>query len=242
MKPLYTPTEFDRAKSRDKLSFECEHCHAPFYVTKNEIQKSVARHKSNNPRRNSLKYCSKRCSHSGRHNGEYFSCKTCGKTVYRTPKELKKVRHTFCSSSCSAKYHNAHKTTGCRRSKLEMWIEKELSRKYPLLSIKYNKTEDINAELDIFIPSLKLAFELNGIFHYEPIFGLDKLKSHQFNDNRKFQACLESGIELCIIDTSSQRKFTPKASERFIDIVENIIQKKMGYATSTDLAPQASQA
>jgi len=42
---------------------------------------------------------------------------------------------------------------------------------YPDLVIHFNKKDAINSELDIYIPSLKLAFELNGIFHYEPIFG-----------------------------------------------------------------------
>ena len=35
--------------------------------------------------------------------------------------------------------------------------------------------EAINSELDVYVPSLNLAFELNGIFHYEPIYGEKKL-------------------------------------------------------------------
>ena len=241
MNRLVTPLEFEEAKSRDLLPLECYICHATFIISKNEIQKSLKRQAEKNPRRNDLKYCSRKCTHEGKHNGKKIGCHLCGNIVYRTPRELKKTKYTFCSSSCSATYHNAHKTSGCRRSKLEKWIEKTLTTKYPTLHIDYNKTNAINAELDIYIPSLKLAFELNGIFHYEPIFGEEKLSSHKTNDERKFQACLEKHIELCIIDTSSQKRFTPNGSEKFFDIITTIIDRKVGYDTSTALAPQVPQ-
>ena len=98
---------------------------------------------------------------------------------------------------------------------------------YPSLVVNYNKNDTINAELDIYIPSLKLAFELNGPFHYEPIFGEEKLKSTQTNDKRKFQACLEHKIELCIIDTSKQRYFKEKTSNEYLCIITNIIEQKL---------------
>ena len=77
--------------------------------------------------------------------------------------------------SCAATYNNKNKTHGTRRSKLECFIEKKLSELYPDLTIHYNQKDTINSELDIYIPSFKLAFELNGIFHYEPIYGEEKL-------------------------------------------------------------------
>ena len=102
----------------------------------------------------------------------------------------------------------------------------ELIGKYPNLHIDYNKTNAINAELDIYIPSLNLAFELNGIFHYEPIFGDKKLQQTKTNDQRKFQACLEKGIELCIIDTHNAKYFKKERDQKFLDIITNIIDKK----------------
>ena len=79
-----------------------------------------------------------------------------------------------------------------------------------------------------YLPKLNLAFELNGIFHYEPIFGESKLDRIQNNDNRKFQACLENGIELCIIDTSSQKYFKEKSSQKYLDIITNLVDSKLG--------------
>ena len=85
----------------------------------------------------------------------------------------------------------------------------------------------INSELDIYFPELKLAVELNGIFHYEPIFGNEKLQSIKNNDCRKFQACLEKQIELIIIDTSSLTYFKEENAKKFLDIIYNIISKKI---------------
>lgn len=78
-----------------------------------------------------------------------------------------------------------------------------------------------------YIPSLHLAFELNGLFHYEPIFSLDKLSKIQNNDRRKFQACLERGIELCIIDTCRLSYFKESNAIPYLDIIRDIIRNKL---------------
>lgn len=74
---------------------------------------------------------------------------------------------------------------------------------------------------------MKLAFELNGIFHYEPIFGNEKLNKIQKNDNNKFFKCQEKNISLCIIDTSSQKYFKEQTSKKFLDIITNIINQNL---------------
>ncbi len=141
--------------------------------------------------------------------------------------ELKKTPNSFCCQSCAATYNNKNKTHGTRRSKLEIYLEEELKSKYNNLDIHFNRKDTINSELDIYIPSMKLAFELNGIFHYEPIYGDKKLNQIQNNDTRKFQACLEKGIEMCIIDVSSLVYFKPANTKKFLDIVCGLIDSKM---------------
>ncbi|MGA9377881.1 MAG: hypothetical protein WBV73_03685, partial [Phormidium sp.] len=86
-------------------------------------------------------------------------------------------------------------------------------------------------ELDIYIPSLNLAFELNGIFHYEPIYGLEKLESIQNNDNRKLQTCLEKEIELVFINCSDQQKFKKTTSQKYLDIITSLINSKVSGGT-----------
>jgi hypothetical protein len=62
------------------------------------------------------------------------------------------------------------------------------------------------------------------------------LKKIKNNDNRKFQACLEKNIELCIIDTTSQKVFKEKSSEKYLQIIKNIINKKLGEAAGIEPA------
>ena len=38
----------------------------------------------------------------------------------------------------------------------------------------YNNSTTISSELDFYFPQLKLAIEINGIVHYEPIYGSNK--------------------------------------------------------------------
>jgi len=156
-----------------------------------------------------------------------IKCDNCKKTFEKRINQIKKSKHHFCCSSCAGTYHNAHKTHGYRRSKIEIWIEKELDRLYPSIPILYNDTDTINLELDIYIPSISLAFELNGIFHYEPIFGLNKLSRTQFNDKAKFQKCIDKKIELCIIDISSLKYFKEQKAQKYLNIITAIIDSKL---------------
>lgn len=218
----FNQEQFDNARSRDKLLVECEYCHKDFLAVKKEIQ-SVDSPNSHAQ----VKYCSISCRRLGIKTAKTLSCKTCNKTILRSPSAAAKSKNHFCSNSCSAKFHNKHKTTGCRVSKLEKWLQATLVSKYGGTEFLFNSSSTIQAELDIYIPSLKLAFELNGIFHYEPIFGEEKLSQTQNRDQAKFALCREAGISLCVLDTSSQKRFTEQSSDKFLQIITEIIDSKM---------------
>lgn len=213
----------------------CSYCNKVFKVTKKYIYyKNYRQNKFNIIEKS---FCKRRCKDRDHSTGYSLRCNNCNKTLYikNCIYKKSKTKNFFCNKSCAAKYNNTHKKTGTRTSKLEKFIRQRLVLEYTNLNILFNNKETINSELDIYIPSLNLAFELNGIFHYEPIYGKELLKKIKNNDKRKFQACLDKNIELCIIDTSHQTYFSEKTSNKFLNIIKTIINQKL--SAGRDLNP-----
>lgn len=221
MIPRYTSKEFNLAKASDKLPCQCYNCTVIFYICKKYITQCL---KGNVAHPN--KYCSIKCKNKHTSKKEHVQCLNCNVMFEKTLNQIKTSPNHFCSRSCSASYNNKNKTTGNRRSKLEIYIEEQLTSLYPKLHIDYNKKDAIGSELDIYLPSLNLAFELNGIFHYEPIYGSYKLNQIQNNDISKSKACLDNKIDLCIIDSSGLKYFKPSNAQTYLDIIVNIINQR----------------
>jgi len=218
MIPLFTEDQYFESEHFHKLSLKCPQCKQIIYRLKSSIRDSR--------RKKRMMFCTKKCKSLYFGSCFQYECTYCLKLFTRVF-SAKIGKNRFCSSSCATTYNNTHKTIGYRRSKLEIYLEKELIAHYPNLEFHFNRKDTINSELDIYIPSLKLAFELNGIFHYEPIYGEEKLKSIQNNDTRKFQACLEKEIELVIIDSSQLKYFKKSNAKPFLTIIVNLINQKL---------------
>ena len=77
-------------------------------------------------------------------------------------------------------------------------------------------------ELDIYIPSLKLGFEINGIFHYKPIFGQDKLDNIVRKDIIKNSICKNKNIDLITIKDTSV-KFSEKYGKLILETIHEHI-------------------
>jgi len=220
---MYTQEQFDNAHATDLLPLECRHCKSVFKRKKAHLQVVLAGKST----KKKADYCSRSCVGASQSKKVEVTCDQCGSKFTKALCVINKTKHNFCNRSCSGTYHNAHRTYGYRRSKLEIWLEQQLKNNYKDLEIHFNRREAINSELDIYFPSLKLAFELNGIFHYEPIYGQKTLANIKNNDGRKFQACLEKGIELCVIDASQFRYFKPGKADKYLDIVRQIVDLKL---------------
>lgn len=222
MKPLYTEEEYNSARGKDLMPLECENCGKTYYRRQARIKYDLKKNIN-------ITACSTKCGHIIRRNMVSANCGQCNKTATRSMRDYLKSKsgHIFCSQSCAARYNNSHKIIGYRRSKMEIWIEEQLKILYPDLEILFNDKTAILSELDIYIPSLSLAFELNGIFHYEPIYGENKLEQIIRNDNNKFYLCQQNNINLCIIDISSISRFKPLKAQKFLDIIINIIQSRI---------------
>ena len=233
MKPIYSTEEFDNAKSLDKLPCQCYTCDKVFLKEKKEI----VRQQKNN--KDYIKYCSIECLNNRLSNKLLVECVNCGLNFYKKKCEVKKNKNNFCGSSCSATFNNKKKEFGIRRSKLELFIENNLTSIYPNIHMLFNDKTTIGSELDIFIPSLNIAFELNGIFHYEPIYGVDKYERIVENDKSKSKLCHEHMIDLCIINTSGQKVFTEKSSKKYLGIITEVIDSRISMVEVRGIEPRS---
>ena len=157
-----------------------------------------------------------------------YNCKECNKDFFVKPHKLRqhlnrKYKNYFCSYKCSGIFNAKNKTFGSSRSKMEIFLEENLVKNYPSLTFICNSAEFIQAELDFFIPELHIAFEINGIFHYSPIFGEDKLKQTQTKDAFKIEQCKKNNIKLHVLDTSHFRYFKSKNASIFFEKICSII-------------------
>lgn len=191
--------------------------------------KLIERRKSYNSlqKTNKNSFCSRKClANFYRKYPKEINCKQCDNIIINPGPKL------FCNNSCSAKYSNTHKTIGIRISKLELYLKEELLKLYPDLDFKFNDKSTIQSELDIYIPYLKLAFEINGPTHYLPIYGQSKLKAIQKNDKLKKAKCKERKIKLITINTSKQKEFTIKSSQKYLNKVTVEIGERFELSTT----------
>lgn len=93
--------------------------------------------------------------------------------------------------------------------------------------IHYNQTSAIEQELDIFIPELKLAIEINGIVHYKPIYGEQTLERTLKSDAIKQQRCEGREIILKVIDVSTTN-YSLQTAEIVLNQICNIITDHIG--------------
>lgn len=180
-------------------------------------------------------FCSRECVNEHLRPLASVVCLQCKRPFKKRPSQIEKSPNHFCGHHCAATYQNTHKTTGTKVSKLEQWLQARLVSLYPDIEFHFNRKDAIDSELDIYLPHLRLAFELNGIFHYEPIYGPDKLASIQGNDHRKFQACIEKKIELCLIDVSRMKNFKEARASQFLGIIRDVVGQRIVSAGRIEL-------
>lgn len=225
MKLLINESEIKSYKSGEKnIPCECYCCSKSFLVDKREVNRALKGETNS-------RYCSRSCkaTHQRNLNGHFsllLECSTCGTgfKMVKSNADKSKSGKNFCSKSCACSYNNAHKKYGTRRSKFEKYAQLRIENQFPELEIHFNRRDKILSELDIYIPTLNIAFEFNGIFHYKPIFGADKLSTIKANDQKKEILCKAIGVKLFCLDISSIKNFTQCSADPYISEISSIIE------------------
>ena len=154
------------------------------------------------------------------------SCHNCGKTITKMLKDLRnsKSGKLFCSSSCSASFSNTERKR-VRRSKIETAFFEKLCSIFPDIDILPNDKIMLDGlEVDIAIPSLKLAIEWNGVIHFKPIYGDEGLRKAQTNDAKKKQLSNEKDINLIVIaDLDSKQTTLNRALDEVKAIINDLL-------------------
>ena len=172
---------------------------------------------------NNNNFCCLACSHKFKDKRVEVICQVCQKIFLKERCEISRRSRHCCSKECSIILGKKYKDWSSSRSKLEIAIEAHLT-KVSTLKIDYNKTE-IGYELDIYIPILSLAFELNGPLHYRPIFGMKKLLRVQQIDAEKVIECKERNIKLIVIDVSKDKRSKKVENQRIQEVVKIIADR-----------------
>lgn len=224
MKILISEDEFKKSKYCDLIPLECEYCHRSFNSIKTSVTRTLKGHKQV-----VNKYCSISCSAKARGTYVTTKCSNCQLELRLLEKRISNSGRNFCSLSCSASYNNRNKHSGYRRSKMETFFESMIQKKYPNIEFNTNDRKTIGAELDFYFPQLRFALELNGIFHYEPIYKNKNFEKIQNVDKQKMTSCLALGVELYVLDTSGCKRFSITEGEKywaiFQDTFEKVIQR-----------------
>jgi hypothetical protein len=211
LQEIFTANELGAAACEDRLPLRCVRCQTIFHWPKNWIltaRREAGRGKTGRGSR-SGKFCSQQCGRLAHRKAVAVACEWCEAWFTKQAKEIRRSKHHFCGRSCAARWRNAHKTHGVRRSKLERWLEERLRKGFPRTDFRFN-SRPFGHELDIYVPALRIAYEINGVAHYRPIWGESKLASVQANDDLRRVSCAARGVGLIEIDVSQMQHFTPK--------------------------------
>lgn len=150
-----------------------------------------------------------------------LECSNCSKLFYRKYLQPNKTKKRFCSKSCQAIYANKNwnrsSRFGINKSRCETILKDIILKSFPDLEILENNRTIVTGglELDLFIPSKKVAIELNGPCHFIPLFGSEELQKTQHKDLLKIKYCQENNIKFFVVNIMGIKNQTNTLTEVF---------------------------
>lgn len=198
-----------------KVEVNCLNCGKDFYKCSFEINRS-----KNN-------FCSRECSSNHKDKKIEVKCLNCNKFFLKKQDQIQKKPRHCCSIQCFKILAKYNKNWGSSRSKLEVYTEKKLTEELTL-NISYNDTS-IGYELDIYLPEMNFAIELNGVFHYKAIYGEKSLLKRQEIDRLKAEECVKRNIKLIVINVSEDKDNKRTLEKRYNEIKSLILNRFEEY-------------
>lgn len=109
-------------------------------------------------------------------------------------------------------------------SKTELFLFEELKKlNIEVVFHKKSLIKNTNLELDIFIPSIKTAIEIDGPSHFFPIWGEDALQKTIASDNEKNGLLLSSGFKIIRVKNVG-KKLSQKRKRDILSLVLDAIR------------------
>lgn len=123
------------------------------------------------------------------------------------------------------KMHSASRESAGQGSKNENMVAELLSEAgFKLMQRTNQYTPQNQFEIDIAIPSIKVAIEWDGAAHFLPIYGDEHLKKNMEKDERKNQTLINDGWTLIRCrdhSTAHSLAFCRRAVEKIIETIQN---------------------
>lgn len=202
------------------LTFTCPICSVTFQKVRPLYERHVLKHGHDYQPK-----CSRACVGLSNTRSQEVTCKHCGKTFTKLAAQVRRTPQHFCSRSCAASYNNCHKQHGTRRSTLEQFVQEQLQEHFPGLPFDCNSKAVIGSELDFYFPTLHLAIELNGIYHYKPIHGLSKFEQIVGADKQKADRCRSLGINLHVVDALGYSRANLQQKNYYWDMIKLLLNE-----------------
>lgn len=128
--------------------------------------------------------------------------------------EFKRLGHAACNA------------TGRKGSQLELYLRDQLEfLGYPVIFHKRGAIINDALEVDLIVPVLKTAIEVNGPTHYKPIYGQERLTAQIQADQKKVGLLLHEGYTVIVLKCL-YRKLSTRRKHEALSQVLLVLKKK----------------